>query len=380
MLSSPMSFHPANHPSFTPWTDPASGVESFILTRRAAPFQKILYYTAPGLSHDGRHLWFYAGWPPSRRFAPACLNTETNHLRTFHTDPANPRITPAGDAAYVRIHDGIFLQPFDGDPQPIARLPQDLIANRHIFSLVTTITVSADGRYILLDSHIGNRWLISILEIETGVITPLRWFHHCHHHAMFSPTDPDLFMLGQGPWHDPITGEKGNIDVRMWVMDIHGKRYEPVQPDLWFNHNCMSCHEWWTPDGLVAWCDYDQGIYETDVRLPFTERTRTLVWPRPAIHADCNADRTQFVGDYHPYEWTSENPCAVWFFDRRSGREIPIASALPEAPIPPADRRSYHFDPHPHFTPCGRFIMYTTTALGTLDVAITPVEGILAKL
>ena len=42
--------HPFNSPLFTPWRDPVSGVESFILTTRVAPVQQSFYYVTPSLT------------------------------------------------------------------------------------------------------------------------------------------------------------------------------------------------------------------------------------------------------------------------------------------------------------------------------------------
>ena len=42
--------HPFNSRLFTPWRDPVSGVESFILTARVAPVQQSFYYVTPSLT------------------------------------------------------------------------------------------------------------------------------------------------------------------------------------------------------------------------------------------------------------------------------------------------------------------------------------------
>ena len=375
-----MPFDLSKHPYFQPWADGETGVESFILTRRVAPFQKAAYYATPSISADGRWLWFRGIFPPTRSsiLAAVCLDPADPRIRLF---PAcalrgNPLLTPAGDAVYAPVHDGIYLQPFDGEPREIVRMPAEIVQNRHLWNVVVDLTVSADGKHFLLDSHIGNRWLISLADVASARVRPLRWFARCHHHAVFSPVDPDLFLVGQGPWHDPITGDKFDMNIRMWLMDTRLTRYEPLFGDLWFNHNCMSCHEWWSADGLVCWCDYNDGIYECDL----ADRKRVLVWPRPLWHGQCDPARRFYCGDQNPYEPTADNPCRVFFFDRRSGRDVAIASNVGFPPLPRQDWRSYHLDPHPHFSADGRQVVYTTMVRGVPDVAIAPVEGILDKL
>jgi len=375
-----MAFDLADHLYFETWTDPQSGVDSFLLEERVAPLQKGLYYATPSIGGNGQWLWFYGGFPPSRQWmlAAVSLDPARPDIRLFPAAAAsgNPLLIPEGDAAYVPVHDGICLQPIHGKITEVLRMPKEILQNRHLFQLVTDLTRSADGKHFVLDSRIGSRWLISLAEIATGTVTPLRWFSRCHHHAMFSPIDPDLILVGQGPWHDPVTGDKGEMDIRMWLMDTAMKRYEPVLPDLWFNHNCMSCHEWWAPDGMVCWCDYNEGVYECDL----SQRTKQLVWSHPLCHAHCDPTKRYYCGDENPYHRTPERPCRVLFFDRQTGQEIAIASNMALPPLSPDAWRSYHLDPHPHFSADGEYVVYTTTVRGNVDVAVTPVRGILSKL
>ena len=49
---------------FTRHRDPVSGVESLILTHRAAPVQRPFYFTNPSFSDDGRYLWVECAYPP----------------------------------------------------------------------------------------------------------------------------------------------------------------------------------------------------------------------------------------------------------------------------------------------------------------------------
>ena len=371
----------SEHPYFERWTDPETGVESLILIERVAPLQKGLYYATPSISTDGRWLWFYGAFPPAKRWtvAAVCLDPDQPAIRLFPAavGGGNPLVAPEGNAAYVVVGDGVYYQPFDGDLRQVLRMPRDIIANRYLFGLVTDLTISADGKHFLLDSHIGNRWLISIADVATGQVTPLRWFNRCHHHAQFSPVDPTLILVGQGPWHDPITGDKGDMNVRLWIMDTALTRYEPVFGDLWFNHNSKSCHEWWSADGRVCWVDYDDGVYECELAA----RTRELVWPHHLLcHAQCDAARRFYCADENPYNPSPERPCRVVFFDRHAGREVAIVSRMPLPPLPPGDWRSYHLDPHPHFSPDGQWIVYTTLARGKVDVALTSVPGVRERL
>ncbi len=374
----PQPFDLDAHPHFTAWTDPASGVRSYVLSTHLGPLQKALYYVTP--SQRGRRLWFTVRWPPARtaQLAVASLDPAAPELRLLPGifPRGNPLLAPDGEAAWVPVEDRILRVTPEGEAEEVVRFPEELLGGRHLFRLVTDLTMSADGRCFALDSHVGSRFLIATADVATGEVTPLRWFFKDHHHVAFSPVDPHLLLVNQGPWHDPITGDKGDMDVRMWVMDVRGTRFEPVQSDLWFSHNAMGCHEWWTPDGRLQWCDYADGIYEVDA--PGGERR--LVWSRPLVHGQTDPTGRYLCGDANPYHWNAARPCSVWVFDRETGREAAVASNLPEPPLPPRERRRYHPDPHPHFSADGAYLVHTTTALGPLSVALVPMAPIRERL
>ena len=372
----------SRHPYFEAWVDPRTGVENFLLAERVAPFQKGLYYTTPSVSADGRWLWFAALYPPSRGcLAAVCLDPDDPQMRLLPEAQlgGNPLLMPEGDAAYVPIGTGIYRVTLDRQVAPVVRMPAEILRNRHVFDLVSNLTLSADGKYFVLDSHIGNRWLVSVAEVATGEVTPLRWFVRCHHQSMFSTVDPQLILTNQGPWHDPITGEKGDMNIRMWLMDTKLTRYEPLYGDLWFNHNCMSCHEWWSPQGNVCWVDYSDGIYESPTGA---DRARALVWPhRGLCHGQSDPTGRWIIADENPYGRSRERPCRVLLFDRTTRREVAVCSDAGLPPIAdPADWRSYHLDPHPHFSSDGQLAVYTTCARGTVDVALAPLAAAAAKL
>jgi hypothetical protein len=97
------------------------------------------------------------------------------------------------------------------------------------------------------------------------------------------------------------------------------------------------------------------------------------VWKRSVCHAH-TLDRRLWVADATPYGWS---PCDVAFFDRDSGKEINIFTALPK---PKYDKSVYHLDPHPAFSPGGSLIVSMTTVKdGEIDIALTPVKELLDK-
>jgi hypothetical protein len=376
-MTTPITAESLNqHPSFTRQVDPHSGVVSYILSEHVAPLQRVLYYVIPSIRGAGRYLWFRASFPPSRARFPAVVDLIEHNLRYFPqavgdggpTSEGTPMVAPSGDAAYVPIGDGIYHLSVDGTLREIGRLPAEILKGRHLFRLVTDLTMSCDGQWLLLDSRIGNGWLISLMDAQTGAVRPLRWFTNDHTHAAFALHDPKLIQLNQGHGFDPISGERYEMNVRMWLMDTDLTRYEPVDPTLWFGRNSRCCHEWWTRSGKLQWCDYERGIWEMDL----TTRRKEIIWPHPLVHGQTDPSERYLVGDENPYHWNEKRPCRVWFFDRQTQRETALVTAMPAQPLPWRDFRAFHIDPHPHFSEDGAWIIYTTVCNGKVTVALTP--------
>ncbi len=366
------------HPYFERWTDPQSGVVSYILNERVAPVQMGFYFTNPSISKDEKWLWFYTAYPPGDRKTLSVVSLEKPFIRHYPNaqfTSASPMIDDYGDAIYFCIREGVYRMTLDGEIKEICTLSPDYIKRRPLKRLATHLTRSADGKYFLLDGELANFWFVALGDIATGEVRILHEFGRHHNHGQFSPTNPKLFSLAQDWWVDAISGQYFPFDQRIWLMDTEQTMFEPLIPSHWFRHGTQACHEWWSPDGWVCWVDYEKGVYECDVTAP-GPRQAVHVWQGPLCHAHCDAARRYFCADESPYKWDRQ-PCQIRFYDRPQGKEINIVSAMPKPPMP---RGSYHLDPHPHFSPQGTYVVYTTMVRGKVDVALTPVAGILARM
>lgn len=365
------------HPCFEEYTDEKTGVKSYFLTKKVASLQQHFYFSECSLTEDGKYLWI------------RCLNAPAQfiHLAVVSMDADNPQIKAFPYAACMGecpniipgTHDVIFAEDEnmyritpEGKMTKIFSIPEDILINRTPEKLSTHCSVSCDGKYVALDMILGGKWYVGFGNIKTGEVKILNNFGRCYDHAQFSPVDPELFLLDQDWWRDGHTGEYFCIDNRMWLMNIHGTRFEPVIPNSWYGRDGTEyAHDFWSLDGKICWVDYKTGAYECDIDT----REINHVWKRPMCHCH-TIDRKLWCADETPYAW-NERPCRVLFYDRQTNREIDIFSSLPK---PSVERkgRAYHLDPHPSFTKDGKYIISTVTLLdGAADVAITPVEPLL---
>lgn len=235
-----MNLDLSKHPFFEPWIDPASGITSFILTKRVAPVQQSFYFLTPSLSADERWLWFYAAVPPSphRMLGAVSMDSSDPRILLFPASAGcgeSPLVAPEGDAAYFALPPSVWRQPVAGQAEVVCTLPPDLAPERgrQVTRMVSHLTLSADGRRFVLDGERGLHWFVAIGDLQTGRITLLKEFGRKYNHAQFSPVDPNLFLIAQDWWIDPISGQEFPYDHRMWLMDVPQTRFEPVCPTHW---------------------------------------------------------------------------------------------------------------------------------------------------
>jgi hypothetical protein len=278
-----------------------------------------------------------------------------------------------GTSVYFTMQNKVYKMDIDGNLQIIVEIPKSHIANRHYSQISTHLSISADGKYLLLDGDLGNFWWVGTGDIATGEFKVLKEFTNRHNHSIFSTTDPRLFMIPEDHWCDKITGHHFMYDHRIWLMDIDQTRYEPVRPKDWYTHNSSASHEWWSKDGMICWNDYKKGTFECDPCSLESEN----VWKRPLCHAHCGSDRRYWCADQNPYRW-HEKPVEILFYDRVKDVETQIVSAMP-IPQTSLKDNTYQIHPHPQFSPDDSLIVYTTTVRQRVDVALTPVAQITEK-
>lgn len=372
-------FNLAKHPFFTEHIDEKTGVKSYFLTKKVSTLQQHFYFSECSLTEDGKYLWIRCINAPAQFIHLAVVSMDENDpwIKSFPhagVQGGNPNIIP-------RTHDVLYPAGADmwrininGELTKVLTLPADFLKMRSPSRLTTHSSISCDGKYVVLDIGIADKWYVALGDMKTGEVKFLNNFGRLYDHAQFSPTKPDLFLIDQDWWRDWHTGEYFCLDNRIWLMDTHGTRFEPLIPNSWYNRDGTEiCHDFWSDDGMLCWIDYNKGAFECDVDT----REINHVWKRPVCHAHTNRNRTLWCGDQTPYTW-KDKPCQVLFFDRETEKEIEIFSSLP---CPKVERGGvYHLDPHPSFTHDGNYIISTVTLLdGNADVAITPVEPLLKQ-
>ncbi len=356
--------------------DPQSGVRSFYLNEILAPVQQHFYFVNASVDAAEENLWFTCAWPPSKpktlaRVSLDPAKTEFQHYPQAAPDTAQPLLSPEGGLWFGSGHALFHLEP-SGETREIFRLPESFVSGRRVDALATHLSLSADGRFLLLDGSVGNESFVGTVELASGEFDHLCTFPQRHDHAQFSPTHPTRFVLARDQQTDPVSGRFLHHRQRSWLMDLEDPGlYQCLNP----KHRCSpffgACHEWWAPDGVFCYIDYEQGGFELDLEVGGEP---VQVWSEPLCHAHCSRERRYWCADESPYYW-HERPCKVLFYDRETQKRVEIESAM-DRPLPGVTgvRGLYHIDPHPQFSPQDSWIVYTATPEGRPTVALSSVE------
>src|SRR5688572_18363066 len=140
---------------FTRWQNPVNGVESFILTARAAPVHQTFYFTSPSFTNDGRFLWFDCAFPPpgGRHAAPVfgVIDFERDEVRVF-PETQHPTARAAVDLESGEIYWGNHLDIWKRGPLPddkpvrVNRVSEDIARGRKPDRIATHLMFSADRK------------------------------------------------------------------------------------------------------------------------------------------------------------------------------------------------------------------------------------------
>lgn len=366
---------------FARWTDPVSGVQSFILTERQAPVQQSFYFTHPELTDDGRYLWVGCGFPPAGgRNAQQVLGVvdfERDEMRLYHeTQFSSSR--PLLDAATGDIYWCNDLDIWKRGPRArdktvhVNRFPAELATGR-LFCLATHPTFSADGRSLNIDARFiqhDGKVVCHIGEIPLDGSPFQLWQRFegwTYDHALFSPTEPDVQMFAHEYWLDharePFDGLRPYH--RLWMI----RKGEKARPIL-RSPVTHSGHEWWDLDGRHVWyVHYGVGVK----KVLAATGDEQMVWPGALSHADSDQSGRYLVADL--MDDPASPDCHVLFRDTATGKEAQIVN---RPPLADGLTQCKHLHPHPHFCCRDRYICHTTTVHDRVDLALVPVAPLIA--
>jgi hypothetical protein len=392
---------PSSSPLFTLWTDPKSGVKSWILDQRVAPQQQSFYFCNPSFSADGRYYWFYCSFPPAGDSnlgrSLAVIDFKTGRMRHFPETmflDGSPFVDPRTGEVYWCIGLEIWKRTPNPEEPPVLvnKFPAELANNRPPWRLATHLMMSADRKSLNLDAQFTGEWFIGEAPLDGSPVSIWQRFERCYNHSLFNPADPELQLVAQSEWFD-ASGEFFYYENHIWLIRRGGAAYpvfpDPIPPapgvslvktnahgELTEKPNVapdvrgMHCHHFWGADGKHLWyVDFHTGIER--VRLGTSKPE--LMWPHETVsHAHAAESEDYLVLDALPPDQPEVR--LVSFVNLKTKRSVDIVSFMPELP---KMARRFHIHPHPQFCLRDRYICYTTTVRDKVDVAFARVDELI---
>jgi hypothetical protein len=370
---------------FTRWKNPSNGIESLVLTERAAPVQQSFYYTHPSFSADGRFLWLGCGFPPPggmhAQQVLGVVDFVTNELRVYpetQFGSARPWLDHATGEVYWGAHLDVWKRgPLPDDtPVRVNTFPAALAKGLRLHNLSTHSTFSSDGRSFNIDARFFKHDGTPVSYIGDMPLdgSPFQLWQRTegfnYDHGLFSPIDPDVQLFAHEFWSDgqrtglPFDGNRPYH--RIWLI----RRGEKAAP-LLQTPVSHSGHEWWDADGQHIWyLHYGVGVK----KVSLATREETLVWPGALSHAHSSQCGRYLVADRMDDPGNAD--CHVLFRDTVTGKEVEIVN---RGPLAPHLTKCTHLHPHPHFCLNDRYICYTTTVHDQVDVALVGTDDLIRR-
>lgn len=360
----------SNRDLFEPYQHPGTGVTVYLLRRKVAPVQQGFYFVNDSLSADHRYLWFYCAFPPSLGRTLGVVDFAAGEVRHFpetQFGDASPYVDPAtGDAYWM---EGRYLwrrgPAAEAGVELVNAVPAELIGARRIVRPATHLTRTADGQAFFIDLALELQWLFGTLPVDGGDFQLWHRLDRNTNHAQASPTDPEVALLAQENHSDPITGLTFPITNRLWLLR-RGQAPRPIlREPKWVTH------EWWDADGEHVWCVWGNDTWR--VRVADGE-VELISFPRHCWHSHSTRDGRLIVGDSNNRFYRG-CPSTVQFMNRDTGRVIVLAENPERTDYA---GQHYHIDPHPRFVGDERYVVFTTTVRGEIDVALVSTDALVA--
>lgn len=371
---------------FKKYTDPSSGVDSYVFDSELIPMTQSFYFTNQSADKSGRYIWMYCGFPPAGNSvygrSLGVIDTEndtfTHYPNTMFHD-ASPLVDTENGFVYYCDPLGIYRR--SPDPKEelelIAPLPAFLKGKGYLETIATHLIFSADRKKLCFDATVGNHFILGDVDIANGNYDIWHEFDYRRNHAQFNPKINDFMMFAEDDWVEVDTGkyhritydENGKL-ARIWIMK---KGEEPVYiPPLYTEAR----HEYWAPDGMgVYYVDWDFGTIKYDLLT----KEYTVIDPKATWHSHCDVAEKYIVSDSNEIDgekWYRGSKSRVHFFNRETGKYVNIITENPALFTREKPSR-YHIDPHPQFAINDTKILHTTTVTGKVSAAITNVEQLI---
>lgn len=382
---------PSNSSLFTTWTDPHSGVTSFLFDPPSIDRSYGFSRPATNVTTDGNFVWLYVAEvnDPTTSLSVADLRSDS-FTRVEPRSPADP--SPAVDVttgtAFVASGHSVFAcrveDAGEGTGETVGSRPR--VHRRQVGTfdaseqgpgrLVSGLTRSVDGDRLCGLFERNGTYRVTSLYLPTGDTDVWHSRSEPDDVIQFSPTDPTLVLLARDAEHGGDTGATTGFGTGSVWLAREGLGARPLDAHVPNRHRS----HWWDPDGAGLWyVEPGTGVGVLDLE---TGHRRT-VWSAPVTNAHATRDGRLLAAvvsrDGHErlqiYDSSTESVVdVVSRFDSDWERRADSRNT-PDSPRPPIRA-------NPRFVAGDSLLAYTTTVPSRDGpaFAFTPVEHVESRL
>ncbi len=390
-------YTPFNSRHFTTHVDPISGAKIAVLSTRMAQIQKGFYFVNSGWSDDGRYLWFFCNFPPAEGGCAAVIDFLTDEIRLFNeVRGSGHMVDHRTGEIYWATKSGIYKRaPHEDCKTTLVAAMPTYIANMRVAEAGTHIKYTSDYKELITDIQTSEGSVIGSFDVVSGAFT--EWYRTVpgikYNHAQVNPVDKDLCMCAHEFTGNTPPALVDGVYPRLQLIGRDGKR-TMLKP-----YKNFGGHEFWAPDGKSIYyqnsryrdfgsgevCGCEIGTLLQDMldgSEPKVICEVNIPGGAGVWHAHCSSDQKYFVmdGAYPTGEFPLFRGCAttVHFYNRETGKLFQFLTKNPIVEGWSLDNQGiYHIDPHPHFCMKDKYITFTTTICGRVDVAIVATEELI---
>lgn len=363
----------------------SNGIETYVLKTHLAKQQSTMYFTTPGITSDGRYMWFWL--KEDNKNSLALVDFEKDEVVRYAdmeiAESSSVVDTITGDVYWVeprgsQRHTTDFYKLYrrsPGDEETISvinKIPHFVDNCKPPRQVVTHLMFSADHKSFCFDSghyYVNNKTYLGVITLDGSSIELWTALDRRYNHAQMNPKYNDVMLAVQDYFYDYLgqygeVGSKIPIENRMWIIysDGEAKPVFPVGNDIY--------HEWWDSTGDILWYIDKKGNYggKGVCRVPYDYKNRSfgnpeLIWPNSLGHAECDSRSLYLVADHGHKTFETSNSVRVSFFNIATGKEVDIVTSMPYP--------GWNADPHPHFALQDRIICFTFSETEGSTVGIT---------
>ena len=413
---------PATSKLFEKFTDPQSGVVSYLLKPGIESFQQqSLYYSVKSMTDDGRFLVFdvYDGEHecddpnPGKSKHFALVDFAYDRIlrlpKTGGEKHQIPFLDVKTDTLYYICRDDYTFRKRElaKDPQKeiiMCPLPKELLDLGYVRGWFTHLTMSADRTKAFLETRITEgmkgptpphlKGKLKSLYIQgTLDMTNGKWHQWTDtpfaNHAAINPADDTLAYYGWGNYLADYSKRRREAKKR-------GEQFNEPFLSMFFAHPDgtkvnfapeaipHATHQTWSEDGkTLYWCSRDAanekwGVYAID---PKTMKQRCIA-PVRACHAMLTREMDAITFDWPHVPLGRGCGWETAFYNCATKKQVFIHTDRPPiADIPNKKYSNIHPDPHPQFVMDGRYVVssFNCDAPRRMTVSVTPTAQLWAK-